>query len=107
MGLSKTTAGVCLNELLMGRQVHVNMEQEGTGMASRESRAVWPQSTLTAVIELSANYAVVFDTVKLDLKDFTYSETFCVVAPSMEGARARKTLKITVVSLCVWLNEFS
>lgn len=106
-GLSKTTAGVCLNEVLMGRQVHANMEQEGTGMAKREGRALWPQSSLTAVTELSANCAAVFDTGKLDLKDFIYSKTFCVVIPSVEEAGTRKTPKITLISLCIWLNEFS
>lgn len=69
-GLSETTAGVCLNEVLMGRQVHVNTEQEGTGTARRGGRAVWPQSAPRAVTELSANCPRVFDTGKSDLKDF-------------------------------------
>lgn len=42
-GLSETTAGVSLNEVLMGRQVHVNTEQEGTGAARGEGRAVPPE----------------------------------------------------------------
>lgn len=106
-GLSKTTAGVCLNEVLMGRQVHVNMEQDGTGMARGEGRAAWPQSALTPVTELSANCVGVFDTGRLDPKDFIYSTVFCVVTPSVEEAGVRKTPKITLVSLCIWLNAFS
>lgn len=68
VGLSETTAGVCLNEVLMGRQVHVNAEQEGRRRARREGRAVWPQSTPGAVTELSANCPRAFDTSKSDLK---------------------------------------
>lgn len=90
VGLSKTTAGVCLNEVLMERQVCVNVEQEGTGIAGREGRAGWPQSALTAVTELSTNCTVVFDNGKLALKDFIYSKTFCVVTPSTEEASTRK-----------------
>lgn len=83
-GFSKTRAGVCLNEVLMGRQVHVAPEgraQERPGERAEQR----PQGAVTAVRELSANCAVAFDTGKLDLKDFFYSETFSVVTYPCNG----------------------
>lgn len=84
MGLNKTRAGVCLNEVLTGRQVHVTMEgraQEWPGERAEQS----PQSAVTAVTELSANCAVVLDSGKLDLKDFIYSKTFSVITYPCNG----------------------
>lgn len=47
MGLSKTTAGVCLNEVLIEGQVYVKREHWGSKWLSLLGREVWTESFKT------------------------------------------------------------